>query len=106
MCGLVSLQVGLLTEGLLADGAGEGADVLVHPHVRRQIVSLCKDLATDLAVLEHPLAGLIVAGFEWAGGGHSAFGLLRPRSSKYHNRTTSGCRQQDQEADLADNFSG
>ena len=32
--------------------------------------------------------------------------VSHPRSSKYHNRTTSGCRQQDQEADLADNFSG
>ena len=66
----------LLPECLIADGAGEGADVLVHPHVRRQIVGLFKDLATDLAVLEHPLAGPIVAIFEWAGGGHSVFGLL------------------------------
>ena len=45
----------LLPECLIADGAGEGADVLVHPHVRRQIVGLCEDLATDLAVLKHPL---------------------------------------------------
>ena len=32
--------------------------------------------------------------------------VSHPRSSKYHNRSTSSCRQQDQEADLADNFSG
>ena len=32
--------------------------------------------------------------------------LLFPRSLNYHNRTTSGCRQQPQGADLADNFPG
>ena len=60
--GLVPLEVRLLAEGLVAEGAVEGPDVLVHAHVHHQVVRLAERLAAHLAVLEHPVARLVVPG--------------------------------------------
>ena len=60
--GLVPLEVRLLAEGLVAEGAVEGPDVLVHAHVHHQVVRLAERLAAHLPVLEHPVARLVVPG--------------------------------------------
>ena len=59
---LVPLKMGLLPERLVAEGAVERPDVLVHPHVHHQVVRLAERLAAHLSVLEHPVARLVVSG--------------------------------------------
>ena len=54
-------QMSLLSEGGVAEGAFERPQVLVHPHVRFEVVTLFEPLATYLAVLKSPLASLIIA---------------------------------------------
>ena len=76
--GLVSLQVCLLSEGLVAERAGEGSDVFVHPHVHDEVVGLGEGFAADLPVLEHPVAGL-AAGYDSAGDGFGRVGHLEGR---------------------------
>ena len=48
MRGLVSLKVRFLSKRLLANRAGEGTDILVHPHVYCQVIGFGKYFPADL----------------------------------------------------------
>ena len=64
MRSFMSLQVSLLTESLLTNGAGERPYVLVHPHVHGQVVCLGENLPTDLPIFKFPPASFIVYGLK------------------------------------------
>ena len=60
MSGLMSLQVSLLPESLFTYSAGERPNVLVHPHVHCEVVSLCKHFPTYLSIFKLPPTRFVV----------------------------------------------
>ena len=77
MRSFMSLQVSLLTESLLTNGAGERPYVLVHPHVHGQVVGLGENLPSDLPILKFPPACLVVNRLRSCGGSNSKFWSLQ-----------------------------
>ena len=57
----MSLQMCLLSEGEVAQGAVERPQVFVHSHVRVEVAALFEPLAAHLAVPEFPVACLVAS---------------------------------------------
>ena len=60
MSSFVALQMSLLTKGLIAEATAERPYVLVHSHVDHQVVRLGEGFATDFAIFEDPITGLVI----------------------------------------------
>lgn len=50
----------LLPEGLVAEAAAEGSDVLMHTHMYHQVVGFGKGLTAHLPIFKDPVTSLVV----------------------------------------------